>query len=130
MGIGRISRTAAVLTLMAALAGCGVARDLGSAIGVGASSARGPNQIQINGTVFRSKLRIDGPEKRDLTITVRPVRVDPGAAQEAGRYRATVYCLRKFGSSATDWTVGPDIPVDQLQIADDTITLQGSCSAR
>ncbi len=123
-------RIAILLVLAGATAGCGVARTVGGVVG-GSSSPRGPNSIEINDIRFRSKLDIDGPEKRDLTITVRPVRVDPQAAQEAGRYRATVYCLRRFGSSDTEWTVGPDIPPDQLQISeDDAITLKGHCSAR
>lgn len=125
-----VARGLALTALVAALAGCGVARNVGGAVGLGSASARGPNSVEINDITFRSKLDISGEEKRDLTITVRPVRIDPQGALEAGRYRATVYCLRKFGSSATDWTVGPDMPVDQLRIVDDSITLQGSCSAR
>lgn len=124
-----MGRIALLLALAGTVASCGLVQNVGGSLG--ATSPRGPNSIEINDTRFRSRLGIDGPEKRDLTITVRPVRVDPQAAQEAGRYRATVYCLRRFGSSDTDWTVGPDIPPDQLQISeDDSITLKGSCSAR
>lgn len=122
----------AVIVAVAAcltLASCGVARNVAGSVG-GGGSARGPNSVEINGIKFRSKLDIDGEEKRDLTITVRPVVADPEAAQEAGRYRATFYCLKKFGSSDTDWTVGPDIPPDQMTIVDDSTTLRGSCSAR
>ena len=41
-----------------------------------------------------------------------------------GRYRATVYCLRRFGSSETAWAIGPDTPLDQLPITDDSVTLR------
>lgn len=123
-------RGAIVIGLTLTLASCGVARNIGGAV-TGGSSPRGANSININGTTFRSKLDIGGPQKRDMTITVRPVAVDPRGAQEAGRYRATVYCLRKFGSSATEWTVGPDLPPDQIAISeDDATTLRGSCIAR
>ena len=79
---------------------------------------------------YRSRLDIDGEARRDLTITVRPFRADPEMALEAGRYRATVYCLRRFGSSETAWAIGPDTPLDQLPITDDSVTLRGSCTAR
>lgn len=127
---GAALRAVCVLSLALALSSCGVARDVVGVVGIGSASPRGANRIEINGTMFRSKLDIGGPEKRDLTITVRPVQVDPSAALEAGRYRATVYCLRQFGSSATEWSAGPDIPVDQLRIVDDSITLTGRCTAR
>ncbi|MDF0599228.1 hypothetical protein P1J78_00655 [Psychromarinibacter sp. C21-152] len=119
-----------LLLLAGTLAGCGVARNVAGAVGFGTTSARGPNRVEINDITFRSRLEISGEDKRELTITVRPVRVDPEAAQEAGRYRATVYCLRRFGSSAAEWDVGPDLPVDQLRIVDDSITLRGRCEAR
>jgi len=123
-------RAALLLLLAGSLASCGVARTVGGAV-TGSSSPRGPNTVNINGTQFRSKRDVGGEQKRDLTITVRPARVDPDAAQEAGRYRATVYCLRKFGASETAWTVGPDIPIENLQYSeDDAITLRGSCTAR
>ncbi len=131
LGIGGAAlRAVCALSLVLTLASCGVARNVAGVVGVGAASPRGPNRIEINGTMFRSKLDIGGPEKRDLTITVRPVRVDPAAAKEAGRYRATVYCLRKFGKSDTEWTVGPNTPSDRLQIVDDSTTFRGRCTAR
>lgn len=123
-------RATLALALVGMLASCGVVGNVAGSVGFGSSSPRGPNRIEINGTTFRSKLDIGGEARRDLTITVRPVQVDPHGAQEAGRYRATVYCLRKFGSSDTEWSVGPDIPADQLRIVDDSITLRGRCSAR
>jgi hypothetical protein len=115
---------------LVALGGCAVVQNTASAVGIGAASPRGSNSITINDVKYRSSLDISGPEKRQLTITVRPVRVNPRGAQEAGRYRATVYCLRAFGSSDTEWTIGPDIPPERLRIVDDSITLQGRCSAR
>ncbi|WP_172299906.1 hypothetical protein [Pseudoruegeria sp. HB172150] len=129
-GIAKPIRLVLALALITATASCGIYRNTVGSLGVGTASARGSNQVNINDITFRSKLSIDGVQKRDLTISVSPVRIDPNAAQEAGRYRATVYCLRSFGSSDTDWAIGPDIPPAQLRIVDDTITLRGSCAAR
>ena len=99
-------------SLLVAVAGCGVARNVGGAVGIGSASARGSNRLEVNGVTYRSRLDIDGEARRDLTITVRPFRADPEMALEAGRYRATVYCLRRFGSSETAWAIGPDTPLD------------------
>ncbi|WP_425049900.1 hypothetical protein [Psychromarinibacter sp. S121] len=126
----RVVRGLVIGSVLVALAGCGVARNVGGAVGIGSASPRGANRLEVNGVTYRSKLDISGDARRDLTITVRPFRANPETALEAGRYRATVYCLRKFGSSETAWTVGPDTPIDQLPITDDSVTLRGTCTAR
>ncbi len=122
-------RLVLALSLLA-LSGCSVVQNTVGAVGIGAASPRGSNSVNINGVKYRSTLDISGPEKRQMTITVRPARADLRGAQEAGRYRATVYCLRSFGRSDTEWTVGPDIPPERVQVVGDSITLQGRCSAR
>ncbi|MEM1388478.1 MAG: hypothetical protein AAGG54_12775 [Pseudomonadota bacterium] len=122
-------RITLLATVIVALAGCNAARNVASSV-TNIGGNRGPNSVTINDTRFRTRLALSGDEKREMAITVRPVAVDPEAAQEAGRHRATAYCLQTFGSSQTDWLVGPDVPVDQVEISDGTITLQGRCAAR
>lgn len=90
----------------------------------------GSSRAEFDGVRFRAKLSTPTDDKRDILITVTPVAVNPEAALEAGRYEATKYCLNRYGGSDTAWTVGPDQPVEDLQVTDDTITLRGRCAER
>jgi len=98
-------------------------------LGIGQGAANRA-QVEIEGTRFRARSNADSADKRAITVTVTPVAVNPAAALEAGRYEATKYCLLTYGGSDTEWTIGPDQPVDGLTVVDDTITLQGRCTQR
>ena len=96
----------------------------------GADEEGNPRRPSFEGIVFKARLSAEREDKRAFVITVSPASANPGAALEAGRYESVKYCLLSFGASAADWTVGPDTPVDQLRIVDDTITLSGRCTER
>ena len=98
-------------------------------IGLGKGSASRA-QVEIEGTRFRARASADRADRREVTITVSPVAVDPEGAKEAGRYQATRYCLLTFGGSDTEWTIGPDQPIEELPVEGDTLTLQGRCTQR
>jgi len=110
-----------VLTVMVATmaAGCARLREGGA-----------NRNVEFEGQRFRANLSSPGEDRREMVITVTPVAVNPEAAQEAGRFEATKYCLNRYGGSDTEWTVGPDLPVERLVVVDDTITLQGRCTQR
>ncbi len=115
--------------LMLTLASCGLIRNTAGSLGVGRASASRA-QVEINDTRFRARAHPEAEDKRSFAVTVSPVAVDPTAAMEAGRYQATRYCLLTYGGSDTDWTIGPDTPLSQLPVADDTATLRGRCTHR
>lgn len=83
--------------------------------------------LLFDGRSFRSSLDADNDAKQNFTVSVRPASASLEGAREAGRYEATVYCVNRYGSSDIIWIVGPDSPDEALPIADDTLTLQGSC---
>ena len=119
-----------ILGLVAlSLAGCSrIQNGLGS-LGIGGANAKRSN-IEVQGVRFRAHASPDTADRRDFTVTVRPVAANPEAALEAGRYQATRYCLLTYGGSDTAWTIGPDSPHDSLPVTNDTITLQGRCTHR
>jgi len=120
-----------ITLILALLAGTGACSRIGDGldrIGFGGGAKRA--QTVFDGVRFRSRLSTDSDDKRAMTITVTPFAVNPEAALEAGRYKATVYCLRTYGGSDTEWQVGPDTPLDALPVTDDTITLRGRCIQR
>ncbi|MDJ0825934.1 MAG: hypothetical protein QNJ16_10570 [Rhodobacter sp.] len=114
------------LLLIAGTAACG---RLGiDRIGLGSGAAGSKrNTVEINEVRYRSRVNVDSEDRRAFTITVTPAAGDPDAAREAGRYQATVYCLRNYGGSDTAWTAGP---ADDVPIADNTLILAGRCIQR
>lgn len=119
-----------IFVLMAiSLTACGKVRDGLGGLGLGSGS---PNRAQmiVDGVKYKAKAHTERSDRRAFTITITPAAGNPGAAQEAGRYEATRYCLLTYGGSDAEWTVGPDTPVDQLRVVDNTLTLQGRCTQR
>lgn len=107
-----------------------------AAVLVGASLAacgprlNDPRKPEFDGQRFSARLTATRDNPRDFTVVVSPASGNVPAAQEAGRYEATKYCLQTFGGSDTVWTVGPDLPVEQVTVAGDAITMTGRCTQR
>ena len=102
----------------------------GNAVGRLSGAASGQSRVELEGTRFRARLERNRDDTRQVVISVTPVAVNPEGAQEAGRLEATKYCLKTFGSSDTAWEIGPDLPVEELEIVDDRIVLVGRCTQR
>ncbi len=120
-------RIALMLLVIASVAGCG---RLGlDRIGTGSAAGVKRNNATIEGVRYRSQVSVDSEDKRDFTITVTPVG-NVRNAQEAGRYQSTVYCLRTFGGSDTEWIAGPDVEPQDAQISDNSLLLKGRCTQR
>jgi len=102
------------------------------ALALPALSACGPrdnDRVAFEGKVYRAKLsRVEG-DRREFAIDVSSASEGLEGAREAGRYEATKYCIRNFGSSAANWTIGPDTPAESLVFEGDTLRLRGACAA-
>ena len=118
-----------LVLILGTTAGCARVQGGLGRLGIGAGAAK-RSQVEIEGTRFRARANADSADRRAVTITVTPVAVNPDGAREAGRYEATKYCLLTYGGSDTEWTVSPDQPIEELPVADDTLTLQGRCIQR
>lgn len=86
------------------------------------------DQLPFEGIYFKSRAASTREDRRAFTVTVTPVSASLDGARAAGRYEATKYCLRAFGSSDIDWTLAPDAEQATLAVADDTLTLTGRCA--
>lgn len=123
-----MTRIAVLLVLTTALGACGtLSNGISSLNPFGGGKARN-QQMVIDGVRFRARARPSSEDKRDITITIKPVAVNPEGAVEAGRYEATKYCLLTYGGSDTDWIIGPDTPLSQIPLEDDTFTMHGRCT--
>ena len=100
-----------------------------SNLGVGGGSVKRAH-VEIDGTRYKAKANTTKGAPRDFTISVTPAAANPAGAVEAGRYEATRFCLLTFGGSDKEWTVGPDTPIRNIPISDNTMTLRGRCTQR
>lgn len=122
-------RLGLILGLVLTLASCGVVRNTAGAIGVG-GSATNRTDVEEDGVRFRARTTAEREDKRDFAATASPFAINPEGAVRAARYQATRYCILTYGGSDTEWVVGPDTPLDQLTIVDDTVTLEGRCTQK
>lgn len=123
-----MTRLVVLLLMIVSVSACSRISGTFDRIGIGRGA--GKAQTEVDGVRYKARLNTDSEDRRSMTITVTPVATNPGAALEAGRYEATKYCLKNYGGSVTTWTYGPDTPVEDLVVTDDTITLTGRCSKR
>lgn len=85
------------------------------------------NRIAFDGQFFRVKVAKVDKQRHVFTVRIRDVDRSLDGAREAGRHAGVSYCVENFGSSEITWSIGPDTPVEQLRIEDNTLTFQGVC---
>lgn len=85
------------------------------------------DQIAFDGQFFRASASSTREDRTTFDITVRPFSSSPKGALEAGRYQATVYCIKRYGVSAVDWETDPYQDPDTYAVDNDTLELRGRC---
>ncbi|WP_371036671.1 MULTISPECIES: hypothetical protein [unclassified Rhodosalinus] len=108
---GRRRAIIAALAAAATLAACG----------------QGQSRVAFDGNIYPASVSTIGGEREKFTISVRNAGQGLAGAREAGRYEATVYCIRNYGSSAVRWTLSPDAEASALRIENGALLLQGEC---
>ena len=85
------------------------------------------NKISFDGYYFSSKLSRSKLDDRSFDLTVRRANRSLSGAREAGRYEATRFCIKNFGTSDIKWVLGPD---DQsIGLTGKVLKLSGQCDA-
>ena len=93
-----------------------------------ACAERRADTVAFDGGFFRSTASQVGKPRDVFEVTVSPASSSIEGAREAGRYEATRYCIENFGTSAVDWTEGPDAEDGTLRTANDRLILTGTCT--
>lgn len=88
------------------------------------------DRLAFDGQYFRTKVKKVDKQLDVFTVNIRDVSRSLDGAREAGRYAGTVHCVDNFGTSEIEWTVGPETPVEQLRVVDDTLVFSGICPQR
>jgi len=83
------------------------------------------NKVSFEGYYFSSKLSRNKIDNRSFDLTVRRANRSLSGAREAGRYEATRFCIKNFGTSDIKWIRGPD---DQsIGLTGKVLKLSGQC---
>ena len=83
------------------------------------------NKVSFDGYYFSSKLSRSKLDDRSFDLTVRRANRSLSGAREAGRYEATRFCIKNFGTSNSKWVLGPD---DQsIGLTGKVLKLSGQC---
>lgn len=98
-------------------------------VGLAACNANDDSRVAFDGFYFKAKSKRISDDRARFVVTVPKVSNSLDGARAAAEYEGTVYCLSNFfGTSRVKWDVGPETPVEQLVISDDTLTYQGECN--
>lgn len=112
-------RIVVIIGLTLVLSGCAAVRDRFS----------GTSRATAAALPFKAALvRGDDPRLVQVAVTA-PVGTSVDAMRESARYQATVYCLRTYGNSDTDWTIDPATGDWAFTRAADTAIFRGRCAA-
>lgn len=85
----------------------------------------------FDGIDFRADTDAPRGARRAFSTTVREAAQNVAAAQRAGRYSATEYCVRRFGSSEITWAEASATAPETLALTEKgELVLQGRCAAR
>ena len=83
------------------------------------------NKVSFDGYYFSSKLSRSKLDDRSFDLTVRRANRSLSGAREAGRYEATRFCIKNYGTSNIKWVLGPD---DQsIGLTGKVLKLSGKC---
>ncbi|MEM7643549.1 MAG: hypothetical protein AAF366_13615 [Pseudomonadota bacterium] len=119
------------------LTGCGIVQPITSGLagvsspfsGPGAGTRRGVAEVQ--GIRFRTRVTATSDDRRSFLTSTPGAAQAPVAASEAGRTQAITYCLRLFGGSQIQWSVGPDVEPEQIVLDQSgTLVMSGRCVVR
>ena len=123
-----LARMLCLALAVATVSSCGLFRGSKETVEVRNEGVE-PGTVEVRRVRVRASLD-KGNDKRDFTVSVSPFASASEQALEAAYYKAASYCLKTYGGSDIAWTVGPDQPVDELPVMDDTVTLEGRCAQR
>ncbi|MCR9125390.1 MAG: hypothetical protein NXH82_04625 [Rhodobacteraceae bacterium] len=85
------------------------------------------DRLRFDGQVYRTKASKVGDDLSVFQVTASPVSASLAGAREAAAYEAIRYCISNYGTSAIEWSVGPDTDTGALIVEKDQLTFSGEC---
>ena len=105
----------------------GIATLLLSASLALSACAKKEERVFFDGVYFPVKDKAIKDDRQSFVVTVRRAERSIKGAREAGRHGGTDYCLKNFGTSDIEWTLGPDVPDHLLERSGGNLVFRGRC---
>ena len=83
------------------------------------------NKVSFDGYYFPYKLVRNKVDDRSFDLTVKRANRSLPGAREAGRYEATRFCIKIFGTSDIKWFLDPDD--ENIGLTGRVLKLSGQC---
>ena len=83
------------------------------------------NKVPFDGYYFSSKITQNKTDDRYFILKVKRASRSLSGAREAGRYEATRFCIKNFGTSDIKWALGPDD--ENVGLTGRILKLSGKC---
>ena len=83
------------------------------------------NKVSFDGYYFPFKLLRNKADDRSFDLTVKRANRSLSGAREAGRYEATRFCIKIFGTSDIKWFLDPDD--ENIGLTGRVLKLSGQC---
>ena len=83
------------------------------------------NKVSFDGYYFPYKLLRNKVDDRSFDLTVKRANRSLSGAREAGRYEATRFCIKIFGTSDIKWFLDPDD--ENIGLTGRVLKLSGQC---
>jgi hypothetical protein len=83
------------------------------------------NKVSFDGYYFPYKLVRNKADDRSFDLTVKRANRSLSGAREAGRYEATRFCIKLFGTSDIKWFLDPDD--ENIGLTGRVLKLSGQC---
>lgn len=108
--------------VLGTVAGCGK---------IGIDKFKGREKTTFDGIHFSGTVRAStGKEPRIFVSTIRGASKSLDGARQAAAYQGIRHCIKYYGTSDIDWEIGPQTPVDELDLDKGTLSYRGACNAR
>ncbi|MCG7494757.1 hypothetical protein [Thalassobius sp. Cn5-15] len=85
------------------------------------------SRVLFEDKFYPTQLSAVGGDNTAFAVNVDRIEQGVDAAREAGRHRATKYCVTEFGKSDVVWINGPDDAAADLVVSNGSLTLRGRC---
>ena len=100
---------------LAVLAGCGKTSN--------------KEKLLFDGYTFKTSIKDVKEDPQMFDVTVKGANQSRTAAEDAGRYEATRYCVVNYGNSKLEWLVVKETSDGEVKVEQDTLLLRGRCEA-
>lgn len=96
--------------------------------GLGLTACADSNPQLFDGIAFQTDVKSKRKTRRDFTVSVKPAAASLEGAREAARWESARHCIKYYGSSVVDWSVGPETDYGQIAISDGKAVFAGRCA--